>query len=364
MWTGILSGAALLLGLLAWLLRRSSLTYLFTNLATACFAVALFEAFLAIENSSAGDGTRIEGTINDNFTRPDDTLGYLPNKNAKVTARKLYENSILYDVVYTIGADGLRVSPPHNSDTSTGCAIFFGDSVTFGEGVNDDENYPYLVGLKTDGTYRIHNFAFSGYGPHQMLANLMSGRVAERIRCAPSHVFFLCIPAHIERVAGLTSWDRHGPRFRLSNDGSVKQDGHFDDPWHIGTWTLPKWVKEGLELSLTWQKIMGRGRQSTSADLDLLAAVIAASRQAASGQYPGSQFDVILWDGADRARAIESRLVAAGLPLHLLTTAIPDFPEHWGDYVISPHDMHPNKRLHDRLADYIVSKILRANSRP
>jgi hypothetical protein len=49
--------------------------------------------------------------------------------------------------------------------------------------------------------------------------------------------------------------------------------------------------------------------------------------------------------------------------LHLLTTAIPDFPQNWKDYVISPHDLHPNRRLHDRLADYIVARIL-ANAGP
>jgi len=41
----------------------------------------------------------------------------------------------------------------------------------FAEGVNDDEAYPNVVAAVLAGTYGVRNFAFSGYGPHQMLAD-------------------------------------------------------------------------------------------------------------------------------------------------------------------------------------------------
>jgi hypothetical protein len=38
----------------------------------------------------------------------------LLNGAAIVTARKLYGNTILYDVTYSIDKNGVRISPPHN----------------------------------------------------------------------------------------------------------------------------------------------------------------------------------------------------------------------------------------------------------
>src|SRR5207247_10000624 len=131
--------------------------------------------------------------ITEDFTHADDTLRYAPDANRRVTARKLYRDQVLYDVTYTIGPDGLRVAPPAYDVAVGGCVVFFGDSVSFGEGVNDDQTFPYLVGLKTEGRYRIYNFAFSGYGPHQMLAALQAGRVARIVLCRSTRVIYLTI---------------------------------------------------------------------------------------------------------------------------------------------------------------------------
>src|SRR3954447_1160911 len=100
MWIAIFGCAALMVGSLGWLSRRSKGSFVLINLASACLAVALFEAYLVLVNTPTEDSIRLEGTINENFTRPDDTLGYVPNENTKVTARKLYKNTVLYDVVY------------------------------------------------------------------------------------------------------------------------------------------------------------------------------------------------------------------------------------------------------------------------
>jgi len=314
-WIAILSGVALLFGLLGWLTRRKPvLTAMLITAASTCVAMALFEVYRGTDVAPPANLIRYEGTINgaplafDKFMIPDDTLGFVPKPRSKVAVLKFFQGSLVYDVVYTIDPGSLRVSPSYDFGNAKGCVLFFGDSFTFGEGVNDDQNYPFLVGLKTGGNYTIYNFAFNGYGPHQMLADLTSGRVADRIHCTPTHVILLCLTNHIERVVGLALWDRHGPRFRIAKDGSVHLEGHFDDPFRLGTWTLPVWVTHTLERSSAWRKLFGSERRTTSADLDLLIAIINSSKEAALERYPGAQFDVIVWDGWDveRARAIEA----------------------------------------------------------
>ena len=160
--------------------------------------------------------------------------------------------------------------------------MFFGDSVTFGEGVKDDQTFPYHAGIKTNGRYAIRNFAFSGYGPHQMLANLQSGLFDQRISCKPTHFFYLAIPEHIARVAGLTSWDRHGPRFTLDANGEAVRAGNFDDPARIFSQIkVPRWVELAFDKFFAWQRFFGWARDPSPADLQLFVAVVRASARLA-----------------------------------------------------------------------------------
>ena len=44
--------------------------------------------------------------------------------------------------------------------------IIFGDSFTFGEGLNCVQMMPYRVGEIGGGRFEVYNFGFQGYGPH------------------------------------------------------------------------------------------------------------------------------------------------------------------------------------------------------
>jgi hypothetical protein len=358
-WASVLFAVSGVLIWQAWWATRTGTSVVMMNLAAICMALAIFEIYLSIGDERS-DGTRIEGSITEGFTHSDDILGYAPNKNSRVTARKYYEDSLLYDAAYTIDSDGLRIAPP-SEETPEGCVVFFGDSVTFGEGVNDTETFPYRVGIKTNGRYAIYNFAFSGYGPHQMLASLQAGIIDQTLRCKPTQFLYLTIPEHIARVAGLTFWDRHGPRFKLGDDGLVVQDGHFDDnPRFFGGLRLPNWMGRALRSSLTWGRLFGHRRNPNSADLSLYLGVVRESARIATERYKGAKFDVILWDGRvdDRLDLIDGKLRAAGIPVHRVTSAIPNFRADWKQYILSVHDPHPNPLQHERLADYIVSRVL------
>ena len=249
---------------------RAGWRALWFNVAAVAVAFAGFEAWLWIQDARA-DGTRTEGTITSGYFQSDNLLGYVPAKGVTVTARKYHGSVRLYDAVYTIGADGLRI-PPISGVEPRGCVLFFGDSVTFGEGVNDTETMPYQAGLKTGGRFRVHNFGFHGYGPHQMLAALEGGRVAGIIRCVPTHVIYQAIVPHVQRVSGLTTWDRHGPRYMPSADGGVVLAGHFDDP--DAQPPLSRWLGEAL----IFQTLVGRRRPVRPEDIELYARIVAQAR--------------------------------------------------------------------------------------
>jgi hypothetical protein len=358
-WSAAFLLIAILLTIFARLAKRVSTGILLINIAAVLFSLAIVEAYIGVKQLQ-GDGTRMEGTSTDGFTHADDMLGYAPNPNVSVTAKEYFGPTLLYDVVYTFDAEGLRLAPPTNATGARDCLVFFGDSVTFGEGVKNDQTFPYLIGVKTHGRYLIRNFAFSGYGPHQMLANLESPLFDRRINCKPTHFFYLAIPQHISRVAGLTSWDHHGPRFVLGANGEALRDGNFDSPAPIfGQIKSPRGVDLALSSFFTWQRFFGWGRDPGPEDLHLFLSVVRTSAQVANMEYPDSQFEVLLGDGMDeQLAAMEKGLKSAGIRVHRISDAIPDLRANWVHYILSIHDTHPNALQHERIADYLVHDLL------
>lgn len=159
--------------------------------------------------------------------RDDSVLGYAPVHGQLTPVKGFAGSQLIYDVTYTIDADGLRIAAgfdenPHDNR----CMLFFGCSFTFGEGVDDHEAMPYVAG--TLANLRAYNFGFPGYGPHQMLAAVEHGMVERIVDCRPRWIIYQALPTHVARAAGQTSWDRHGPRYALE-DGEAKYTGHFDD---------------------------------------------------------------------------------------------------------------------------------------
>ena len=98
-------------------------------------------------------------------------VGWGPGQPGVYRARKLYgrSGSVIYDVGYTIDADRNRqvISAP------TGLTVaFFGDSMTFGQGVPDADTLPQAFAEATRYRWRVLNLAFPGYGPQQFLRAL------------------------------------------------------------------------------------------------------------------------------------------------------------------------------------------------
>ena len=131
------------------------------------------------------------------YTVIDDRLGSSPRPGSRTRYQLVDRGKTLIDTIYTIDEHGLRVipdtAPPENAPT----AAFFGCSLTYGDGVLDNETLPAQVAQRRPDLQFV-NFGFSGYGPHQMLANLESGRVEELCPNPPRRMIFQMIPDHVQ----------------------------------------------------------------------------------------------------------------------------------------------------------------------
>ena len=350
LWTFLLWGASALVGAL---ISRSTIARAtLVNIATVLVVLGVFEGYLWLRELW-NDPTRMEGSYTTEYFVPDEVLGYGPHKGVVVTSEKYHGAQPIYRVRYTISPDGLRVSPP-SQEGEGGCVLFFGGSVTFGEGVPDDQAMPYQVGVLTAGHYPIYNFAFHGYGPHQMLAALQAGRVDQIIHCRPSHVIYQGILSHVERVAGLTIWDQHGPRYVIAPGGGVTLAGHFDDEQTANPW------KGWLNRWLTYDTLFGRRRPAGPHEIALYAEILAEARAFVEGHYPGAQFDVLLWDNRrlPTQDQIIKALQAKGLRLHPISEILPDYYTDEGRYQLSSFDHHPTAEAHGLIARYVAEHIL------
>lgn len=129
----------------------------------------------------------------------------------KHSSRKISKiGEVIYDVNYTIGPDGFRLTD--QSQQKTERINFFGCSFTFGEGLNDSETLPYYFAQHSD-SFKVKNFGFHGYGVHQAVAIMQSDRdTAGKLN------FLLTVPWHAQRSACKPTWTAGSPRYSLINN--------------------------------------------------------------------------------------------------------------------------------------------------
>jgi hypothetical protein len=298
----------------------------------------------------------------------DDDLGTVPAKGTSVRVRRLYDDAPVYDVVYSIDANGLRKSPPDRGAGAKRCALFFSDSFVFGEGVSDEEAMPYRVGILTNGDVHVYNFSFHGYGAHQMLAALEGNRVDSTIHCHPTNVVFEALTDHVPRAAGLREYGRHGPRYELIRDGSggeaLRRVGHFDDDDRpLSFWADE--IRSQASKSYYYRSLRAQSETGSDDDVRRYVAIVVAAGRLVEQRYPGCRFDVLLWqphDGrpaSDRLYAqIHEALLKAGVRLHLVSDVLPGFQRDASPYELR-YDGHPNAHADDLLARYVAGTILR-----
>jgi hypothetical protein len=300
----------------------------------------------------------------------DDVLGWKPTKGVHAHAIKPLPASLfhhprgrLFDVVYTIDSNGLRVAPPYRKDDLAGTVLFFGCSFTFGEGLKDDETLPYQVGIQSGGRYRIFNFAVQAYNPAQMLGSIEHGLVSQVVDTLPQYAYYVALPTHVSRVAGRVSWGWHAPRYVLDARGNPIQDGNFEtrEPLALRL-GLGHHIAAQLEKSAIWRAISSHDSPVTDDDFQLYFAVVRRSQLLLKQQYPDLQFRVLLWPPVlPQEWPIYQRLQDGfrrmNIPLDLAVDALPHYNTHPIEYWLSDTDRHPNALANRLLAADVLSKL-------
>jgi ABC-type transport system involved in multi-copper enzyme maturation permease subunit len=148
----------------------------------------------------------------------DTVLGYKLKPNLHFSTLLTINGDSTYNSTLHSSPMGWRSTPFHSTKNKS--AVFLGCSYTFGEGVNDEQTLPWIIGENSD--YNSYNLAFLGYGPQQSLLSIKSLILppAEKTK-----VFYVYIDGHIQRINGnmmvVNSYGKNFPYPEIEGDSLV-----------------------------------------------------------------------------------------------------------------------------------------------
>ena len=320
------------------------------------FNVAIVLLVLAIADAVLQKKIKYQVGDCEKAVQQSEQLGWAPMGNFEGRC-KGYRGSVeFYDYKFSTNRHGMRISPPYQEHEVAGCVLFFGGSFTWGSGIDDEEVIHHRVGVRSGGRFRTHNFAFGGYGTHQMLAAIEHGLVAERIDCRPTHVVYLAIFDHVRRVAGIGDWAWTGPHYVLREDGGVRYVGQFADEHSSIAREL---YKIGKYRSGIASRLLNRRDPVSQEEIDLFTAVMKATRDLLETEFPGTEFHVLHWE---KEKEYDDLLLDAletiDTTVHSMAEALQNEGGKDSIYRLHRYDGHPNALAHDRMAEYVLAEIL------
>lgn len=323
---------------------------------TPTLVLGIAETALQVEANTPSP-TRFEGTLqNPALWVEHDVLGYAPTPNLHVAARRFVDNEVVYEFSYNYDEHGQRVPPPLEAHPAAGAIVCLGCSFTLGEGVRDEQTYPYRVGELSGRRYEVRNFGFHGYGPHQSLAVLQSGWVDEVCDSAPRLVLYLAIQDHRARSAGYKWWDPRGPWYRLE-DGELRHMGSFDE--RPGpAFGSEAWLKRLARGSRLVSRYVHAPNGDSAEDIALYEAIVLRMQREVQERFPGAEFHVLACDGTPRWWESMARIAAAGVDVHRVDAMVPGLAPG-APLPTIPNDPHPTPEVYEAIAGFVVTTLLK-----
>lgn len=278
---------------------------------------------------------------------PHPLIGAFTPPNLKgVSCSEVKGGRLVYSMRVSSDALGRRITVLPNDRPRPAAAIFFGDSFTFGTGVNDSETLPSAF-ARQQRQLRPYNYAMRARGADEMLAWLESGQLAGQVHEPVKLGIYVFMSDHYYRAIGAMR-------------------SAYDFPYHplVGGEPAPaRFFNEEYPLLTAWYgfweesetlKLIGADRLSArlnETNKQHFCALIRKSRDLFVRQFPSARFVVldyrVLDTGHEESAAL--RECVEGLSIPLLEFDMRGIP----GYKIPDND-HPTALAHDEAASSLV----------
>ncbi|HPO13789.1 MAG TPA: hypothetical protein PLI09_10120 [Candidatus Hydrogenedentes bacterium] len=248
---------------------------------------------------------------------------------------------------------GRRITPVENRLFRTKFLAFFGGSFTYGHGVSDNETLAAQV-AKWAPAYMPYNYGLPGYGPSQMLLQLLRHDLRDEIQEQEGIAIYTFIDEHVKRVIGtmltVTNWAKGFPCFE-ERDGTLTYLGSFEQahPYRSLFYRLAshEYILRNYNIDIPFHL--------ERHDIDLTAAIIEESAKRFAEIYPKSRFYVLLYPRMSHmfGTQIMGRLQAHHIPCLDYRQLFENIPP---EEVQFP-DFHPTPESYARVARILVSDL-------
>jgi hypothetical protein len=320
----------------------------------------MFKKASCLEQAPSSRSKFIKEGYYEKFWMFDSDLGYRPRPDVRVPCTKQYsDGEIIYHVHYTTDRLSRRVTPVDSADQRDKFAVFFGCSFAFGEGLNDDETLPYFFG-KYAPHYMPYNYAFSGYGPQQMLSKILQDSLGKEIH--EKSGIMICVGAHVERVIGASyvynEWGRNFPYYLIDHNDNLVRNGTFSTGRPILSLMYRLMGKSEFVKTLGLRYPM----TITEQDRELTARIVQDSFREFKKQFKDSECYFVAPPGLDiaEARNDAASFVKVGELLRKSGINVLDFndrKEFIGENYYINGDRHPTAFYNKELAKILVDRL-------
>jgi len=247
-------------------------------------------------------------------------LFYSNRPSSKTTEDRLSETgSPVYVATYTIDAFRRRWNPFGHKNKNAKRLLFFGCSMTFGEGLNDDQTIPAQVSLLAK-NIETYNYGTSAYGPGHIWAYLRHVDVAKQFKkTEDTSLIYLWGDWMFSRAVGSLihlSWGAGSTPYLFLSNGRLDFGGNWESQFPLLTalskalYSLPILGPYILRRNIDWPRI---GHYS-AADLLLVKTILAETFAAYRERFhSNSQYLVFLPHSKYSARVLSAPLKQLGV---------------------------------------------------
>lgn len=351
--SGFLQVFLLLFLFMRWSVKRKKILLFNLGLFAALLVGAEFTCFLLLD---------LPPPIRKEFklpkTKPDQIashLGVVPYAGKVTKGIKVVRGDTVFNVDYTIDKHNRRQTPGYDSSRSQ-YALFFGCSVCFGFGLEDDQTLPYHFQEKSG--YNAYNYSYSGYGTHHMLARFDYKDLSTEVPEKEGIGIYVFVGAHVRRnIADMkvyNSWGHTMPYYHRSSDGKLVREGNF----YTGRpWTNWLYVQFNRSSFMRYFDI-GMPFSLGKSHLELTADMIAESKNRYQEQFGNDRFYVLIHPMSyigftpENQETLQEILRERGIQYFDYTPLIELDEDH------RLHgDPHPNERTYREITDLLVKDL-------
>ncbi len=266
--------------------------YIISNLFLLAFLVLGLELVCFVLLDSPEKYKRDFGVPNLPEDHIGSNIGTVPYADSVYHSVLIKENDTVYDVHFTIDNYCKRVTPDYDSNR-TKYALFFGCSIAFGEGLEDNQTFPYDFQQQTN-EYNSYNFGYSGYGANHMLARMEFQNLTDQVKEKDGAAFYVFFGDHVNRSIGsmntFIGWLSNAPYYYLK-DGKLVRDRMFKN----GRYWVSKFYELVYQTSIVNYFKINFPLKLQHKHYELTAKIVQTSKEKYTQQFGNDNFYVIMY---------------------------------------------------------------------